>query len=108
MGSTISIPLWIALPVGLLAAWAAYDKLVMPAIRWFVAGQANRVIDELGERLRIGVRPFQRTRRQILIHRLLGDPKVLEAAEQHAAATGTPLPSVLKTVERYAREIVLV
>jgi len=106
MGSTLSIPLWIALPVGLLAAWAAYDKLVMPAIRWFVAGQANRVIDELGERLRIGVRPFQRTRRQILIHRLLGDPRVLEAAEQYAAATATPLPAVLRRVERYAREIV--
>jgi len=106
MGSTISIPLWIALPVGLLAAWAAYDKLVMPAVRWFVAGQANRVIDELGERLRIGIRPFQRTRRQILIHRLLGDPRLLEAAEQVAAATATPLPTVLKRVERYAREIV--
>jgi len=106
MGSTFAVPLWIALPVGLLAAWAAYDKLVMPAIRWFVAGQANRVIDELGERLRIGIRPFQRTRRQILIHRLLGDPRVLEAAEQYAAATATPLPAALKRVERYAREIV--
>ncbi len=106
MGSTIAVPLWIALPLGLLAAWAIVDKLLLPAIRWFVAGQANRVIDELGERLRIGIRPFQRTRRQILIHRLLGDPKVLEAAEQHAATTGTPLPTVLKSVERYAREIV--
>jgi len=106
MGSTVSVPLWIALPLGLLAAWAFVDKLLVPAIRWFVAGQANRVIDELGERLRIGIRPFQRTRRQILIHRLLGDPKVLEAAEQHAAASGIPLPAVLKTVERYAREIV--
>jgi glycerol-3-phosphate O-acyltransferase len=106
MGSTLAVPLWLALPVGLLAAWAAYDKLLMPAIRWFVAGQANRVIDELGARLRIGIRPFQRTRRQILIHRLLGDPRVLEAAEQHAARAGTPLPVVLKTVERYAREIV--
>jgi glycerol-3-phosphate O-acyltransferase len=106
MGSTVSVPLWIALPLGLLAAWAVVDKLLMPAIRWFVAGQANRVIDELGARLRIGIRPFQRTRRQILIHRLLGDPKVLEAAEQHAAAAGLPLPVVLKTVERYAREIV--
>ncbi|KPK07795.1 MAG: hypothetical protein AMJ64_05635 [Betaproteobacteria bacterium SG8_39] len=106
MGSTVSVPLWIALPLGLLAAWAVVDRLLMPAIRWFLAGQANRVIDELGARLRIGIRPFQRTRRQILIHRLLGDPKVLEAAEVHAAASGTPLPAVLKTVERYAREIV--
>ena len=106
MGTAVSIPLWLALPLGLLAAWAAYDKLLMPAIQWFVAGQANRVIDELGERLRIGVRPFQRTRRQVLIHRLLGDPRVLQAAERHAAEHGLRLPAVLKTVERYAREIV--
>jgi len=48
MGSTVAVPLWIALPLGLLAAWAITDKLLLPAIRWFVAGQANRVIDELG------------------------------------------------------------
>ena len=61
-----------------LAAWAAYDKLLMPALRWFLAGRTNVVLEEVSTRLRISVRPFQRTRRQILIHRLLGDPKVQE------------------------------
>ena len=32
------------------------------------------LIDEVSKRLRIGVRPFQRVRRQALIHRLLTDP----------------------------------
>jgi len=52
------------------------------------------------------VRPFQRTRRQILIHRLVGDPKVQAAVEQYAAQHKVRLPAVLATVERYAREIV--
>ena len=54
---------------------------------------ANQVIDELGERLRIGIRPFQRTKRQALIHRLLTDPRVQVAAEQlRAARIALPCP----------------
>jgi glycerol-3-phosphate O-acyltransferase len=91
---------------GALAAWAAYEKLLMPALRWFVAGRTNVVLEEVSTRLRIGVRPFQRTRRQVLIHRLLGDPKVQAAVEQYAAQNRQPVPAVLEKVEGYAREIV--
>ena len=106
MGETLSVPLWLALPAALLAAWAAYDKLVMPALRWMLSRPANQVIDELSTRLTIGIRPFQRTRRQALIHRLITDPKVLQGAERYASEHRAPLPQVLKQVERYAREIV--
>ncbi|HVP09220.1 MAG TPA: 1-acyl-sn-glycerol-3-phosphate acyltransferase [Burkholderiales bacterium] len=102
----VSLPLWLAVLGGALAAWAAYDKLLMPALRWFLAGRANVVLEEVSARLRIGVRPFQRTRRQVLIHRLMGDPKVLTAAEQFAAQHKLPQAKVLETVEHYAREIV--
>jgi glycerol-3-phosphate O-acyltransferase len=103
---SVSIPMWLAVPLGVLAAWAAYDKLLMPALRWFVAGRANVVLEEVSSRLRIGVRPFQRTRRQVLIHRLLGDPKVQAAIEQFAAEKKLPLQKVQETAEVYAREIV--
>ena len=102
----VSVPLWLAVLGGVLAAWAAYDKLLMPALRWFFAGRANVVLEEVSTRLRISVRPFQRTRRQVLIHRLLGDPKVQASVEQHAAQNKLPIATVLATVERYAREIV--
>lgn len=102
----VSVPLWLAILGGVLAAWAAYDKLLMPALRWFLAGRVNVVLDDVSTRLRIGIRPFQRTRRQVLIHRLLGDPKVQAAAEQFAAQHKVPLPVALAAVERYAREIV--
>jgi glycerol-3-phosphate O-acyltransferase len=106
MNSAVIMPFWLFVVVCVLAAWAAYDKLLLPALRWFMAGRTNVVLDEVSTRLRIGVRPFQRTRRQILIHRLLGDPKVQAAVEQHAAQHKVPMPVVLATVERYAREIV--
>ena len=102
----VSVPLWLAVLVGALAAWTAYEKLLMPGLRWFFAGRANMVLEEVSTRLRIGVRPFQRTRRQVLIHRLIGDPKVQAAVEQYAAQNKQPVPVVLETVERYAREIV--
>src|SRR5437868_12654658 len=102
----ISVPLWLAIAVGVLAAWAAYEHIVVPALRWLVTHPANQVIDDVSSRLRIGIRPFQRTRRQALVHRLLTDPKVQQAAEQCAQREGVPVLAALKRVERYAREIV--
>jgi len=102
----ITVPLWLAIAAALLAAWALYEHVLIPALRWMVTHPANQVIDDISSRLRIGIRPFQRTRRQALVHRLLTDPKVQQAAEQHARNNRVPLPAVLKKVERYAREIV--
>lgn len=102
----ISIPFWLAIALGALAAWAAYEHIVLPALRWIVTHPANQVIDDVSSRLRIAIRPFQRTRRQALVHRLLTDPKVQQAAEQHAQREQVPLPALLKRIERYAREIV--
>jgi glycerol-3-phosphate O-acyltransferase len=106
MTAPVALPLWFFVIVAALAAWAAYDKLLMPALRWFVSSRANRVIDEVSTRLRIGIRPFQRTRRQALIDRLLTDPKVQKAAEEFAETHRVPVMDALRIVERYAREIV--
>ena len=106
MGETLAVPYWLAVPAAFLAAWAAYDKLVMPGLRWLVSRPANQVMDQLSSKLRIGIRPFQRTRRQALISRLTTDPKVLHAAEKYSKDHGIALPKVLKRVDRYAREIV--
>ena len=106
MADSVSIPFWLAAAGALLAAWALYEHLLMPALRWLVMHPANQVIDEVGKRLRIGIRPFQRTRRQALIHRLLTDPKVQQAAEQYAREHQVPLAAALHRVERYARETV--
>ncbi len=106
MSTTIAVPVWIFVLVAALAGWAAYDKLLLPLARRFVTSRAERVIDELAGRLRIGIRPFQRTRRQALIHRLLADPKVLQAAEEYAVRQRSSLPDALRVAESYAREIV--
>ncbi|MEO8718709.1 MAG: 1-acyl-sn-glycerol-3-phosphate acyltransferase [Burkholderiales bacterium] len=106
MQDSVSIPLWLAIGGAVLAAWAFYEHVLMPALRWMVTHPANQVIDEMGQRLRIGIRPFQRTRRQALIHRLLTDPKVQQAAEQFAREHDVSVTAALHRVERYARETV--
>jgi glycerol-3-phosphate O-acyltransferase len=102
----VAVPAWLLVAMAALAVWALYEHVLIPLLRFLVTHPANQVIDDLGERLRIGIRPFQRTKRQALIHRLLTDPKVQSAAEQFAKQRKVPVPLALRIVERYAREIV--
>ena len=106
MSEAITVPLWLAIAGAVLALWAFYEHVIMPALRWMVTHPANRVIDDVSGRLRIGIRPFQRTRRQALVHRLVTDPKVQQAAERYAAERRLRLPAVMRRIEGYAREIV--
>jgi glycerol-3-phosphate O-acyltransferase len=80
--------------------------MLVPGVRWYLRQRANRVIDEVNTRLRVQIRPFQRTKRQVLIDRLLYDPKVLEAAEAYSREQGEPREVVMARIRRYAREII--
>ena len=106
MSTSITVPLWLALVVGALAAWALLDRLLMPSARWFIRSRANRVLDEVGRRLKIHIRPFQQVRRQALIDRLIFDDKVQQAAQafadraQHAARGGAGPGAALRARDR--------
>ncbi len=106
MSEGVAVPAWALVLMAALAAWALYEHVVAPALRFLYTHPANQVIDELGERLQIGIRPFQRTKRQALIHRLLTDPRVQVAADNYARENHSSVPAALRRVERYAREIV--
>lgn len=106
MNAPVELPLWMLVVLLLLAAWAALDRLLVPSVRWYLRRRVNRVIDELNTRLDISIRPFQRTRRQVLIDRLLYDPLIVQAAEASARERQMPREVVLADIERYAREIV--
>lgn len=106
MNTRVDLPLWMVVVLLLLAATAALDRLLVPSVRWYLRRRVNRVIDELNTRLDISIRPFQRTRRQVLIDRLLYDPLIVQAAEASARERQMPREVVLADIERYAREIV--
>src|SRR5436853_1934421 len=106
MTHSVSLPLWLVVVLFLLAAWAALDRLLMPGARWYLRRRVNRVIDELNTRLRLKIPPFHRTRRRVLIDRLVYDPAVVETVDAQAREQGVPRGVLAARVERYAREIV--
>ena len=106
MSHSVEVPLWLALLGGALAAWALLDRLLLPSVRWYIRSRAAAVLAEVGQRLKIHVRPFQQIRRQVLIDRLIFDDKVQQAAQTFADARGMPREVALAQVQRYAREIV--
>ena len=103
---TVTLPLWLLVVVGALALIGLLDRLLVPSVRWFIRNRANKVLDEVGARLRIEIRPFQQTRRQVLIDRLLYDAKVQQAAGAYARAQNMPHEVVMAQLTAYAREIV--
>src|SRR3954449_9573094 len=106
MTRLVSLPLWLVAVLVLLAAWAALDRLLVPGVRWYLRRRVNRAIDQLNTRLRLKIPPFHRTKRRVLIDRLVFDPAVVEAVDAHAREQGVPRGVLASRVERYAREIV--
>lgn len=81
-------------------------SILLPGIRWFFRRRLNRAIEKINERLSIRIRPFQRTKRQVLIDRLIYDAKIIEEIEAQAAATDMSREQLQARVYNYAREIV--
>ena len=106
MSEPILIPFWLFLLLACIAVLAVVDRILIPSTRWFLRRRINRVIDEISTRLAIEIRPFQVTKRQVLIDRLVYDPLVVEAIHAHAREHGMPLEVAQKRVVAYAREIV--
>lgn len=106
MGGSVTISIWLFLFLVVAATLAALDRIFIPSTRWFLRRRINRVLEEIGTRLDIEIRPFQLTKRQVLIDRLIYDPQVMEAMGKYARERDIPQEVVQNKVARYAREIV--
>lgn len=106
MGASVTVPVWVAVAVGMLAAIALIDRFFSPALGWWLRRRANRAIDELNQRLRLKIPPFKLARRRQLIEQLMFDPEVLKAVEEEAKARGEPKTVAYARAKRYAREII--
>jgi glycerol-3-phosphate O-acyltransferase len=106
MSGTITLSLWFFLLLAALSILAVLDRVLIPSTRWFLRRRINRVLDEFGARLSIKIRPFQLTKRQVLIDRLTYDPQVLAQIEAFAREHDMPQEVVQDRVMGFAREIV--
>jgi len=106
MGEPVTVPLWLLLAIAAFATWSLVDRLLIPSVRWLLHRRLNRLIDTVNRRLDVEIKPFQLTKRQVLIDRLVYDPPVVEAANDYARANNLPRDVAMAEVRRYAREIV--
>lgn len=106
MFSEITLPFWVVLALVVLATWSVVDRLLTPSIRWLVRRRAERALEEFNTKLQLPVKPFQLTRRRVLIDRLVFDPQVVEAARNYQQEEDLSRQVVLAEVESYAQEIV--
>jgi glycerol-3-phosphate O-acyltransferase len=106
MGEPVSVPLWLFVAITAFALWSLLDRLLIPSGRWFLRRRLNRLIDRVNRRLAVEIKPFQLTKRQVLIDRLIYDPHVVAAANEHARTHLVPREVAMAEVHRYAREIV--
>ena len=102
MTGFVTIPLWLFILLSAIVIMAILDKVLIPSTRWFIRRRINRVIDEIGTRLDIGIKPFQITKRQVLIDRLVYDAKVVEAINKEARARDISRETVQRQVAAYA------
>lgn len=106
MTDTIAVPTWFFLVLLGVFAIVIVNKLLMPSFRWFLRKKINRAINELNQHLNIKIRPFQLTKRQVLLDRLVHDAEVLEFIQQQSIEDDVPREVLLEKVHTYAREIV--
>jgi len=106
MSEIVEVPLWLAGVVGVMAAWALGDRLLLPSVRWFFRRRVNRAVNEINTRLDLKIQSFKLTKRRVLIDRLTYDVDVVRAVEEISAETGVPREVLMNDVARYSREIV--
>jgi len=106
VSSTIAVPLWLAVLVGLLAAFALLSRFLLPSVRWIWGKRINRLTERVNRRLALKIPPIARTKREVLVDRLIYDSKVLQEVNAYCEREGVPHAVAMKKVEKHAREIV--
>jgi glycerol-3-phosphate O-acyltransferase len=106
VSAAIQVPLWLFVPVALMAAWALLVFFLVPGMRWYFLRQGNEALQEFKARANTRTPDLSLARRRIFIDRLMHDSKVREAIDAAALAQPGQRADIERRVEQYAREIV--
>jgi glycerol-3-phosphate O-acyltransferase len=106
MNAEVTLPLWQYWLLLGLALIVLVKQFLLPSVRWFFRKRINHAVNELNQRLNIELRPFQLTKRQVLLDRLINDPQMLRFVQEMAIEQQIPREVLMQQVNKYAREIV--
>jgi glycerol-3-phosphate O-acyltransferase len=106
VSSSVELPIWLVwLSLGLASLWIV-QHFVLPSARWILRRKANRLIDEVNNRLALRIPSFKLTRRTVLVDRLTYHPRVIQLVDHMAEAEDLPREVLMQRVGSYAKEIV--
>ncbi len=106
MTQTVALPLWLFVLIVMFAAVTFASHFLFPSVRWFFRRRLERAVERLNRRLQRPIQPFKLARRHDMIQRLIYDPQVGQAVQQHARENKIPEAVAFEQARRYAREIV--
>ncbi|HGG05959.1 MAG TPA: glycerol-3-phosphate acyltransferase [Aliiroseovarius sp.] len=106
MTRLVEIPVWALVLLVAFAVVTFASHFLFPSVRWFFRRRMERVVAKLNEKLTRPIEPFKLARRHDMIQRLIYDPEVAKAVEEHAREENIPQDVAFEAAHRYAREIV--
>ncbi len=106
MTNNVAVPIWLLLPLIIVASLWVLQHFLLPSARWFFRRRANRLIDEVNNKLALRIPSFKLTRREVLIDRLVYHERVIAMVDEMAQEKEMPREVLLGKVQSYAREIV--
>jgi glycerol-3-phosphate O-acyltransferase len=102
----VEVPLYILVPLVLLAVLALAERVLLPAVRVVLRRRVRAFVERLNARLALKLQPFKLTRKRTVEEMLVHDPEVAQAAADYRAEHGLSWDEVTDLVRVYAREIV--
>ncbi|WP_372370372.1 1-acyl-sn-glycerol-3-phosphate acyltransferase [Candidatus Uabimicrobium sp. HlEnr_7] len=106
LSQEIVIPLWTFVVLVMVSGVAFIEWVFLPTFRWYLRRRTNKALAEISNHLRISIRPFQLTKKQVIADRLLHDPQVAQAIKQHAEDNDISQQKSLKLAKKYVWETV--
>lgn len=107
MKAVVEVPLWLFLPLALMAAWGLLVLVLVPGMRWYFLRRGNEALQEFKTRANTRSPDLSQARRKIFIDRLMHDSKVREAITTAACREhGQDQSAMERRAAEFAREIV--
>ncbi len=106
MNSEIQMPFWVFAGLTLFAGLWFLQHFLLPSAKWFLRRRANKLIDEVNNKLALRLPSFKLTRREVLIDRLIYHDRVMDVVDELADQREIPRAALMRDVQSYAKEIV--
>lgn len=106
MNGGVVLPLWLVFGLVVFAGLWLLQHFLVPSVKWFFRRRANKLIDDVNNKLALRIPSFKLTRREVLIDRLIYHERVMELVDELANEREMPREVFMSDVRTYAREIV--